>query len=460
MRKPKPLDETKDPDQFWCSGEHAYHDPFDQFIPRGFLSDLVYYFRGTEVPTVYAIWAGLCAISAVVKREAHVKWFPGQFFANLYVILIGPASTKKSTILGFIVELLQEYHLYIENEGWRDLKRLNVMKNKSSPEGILESMLPGDDIRVKDESGNERRVPSTSEMFIGLTELSVMLNKQHYNESMISNLLDLYDCHGTWEWTTKGDKKRILKNLHTTFLAATTPAGYKDAVPEAAIGDGFLSRVISAYSNISNRCFWRPIPTKEGPTKEDLLRRLAYIAQAVQGPYDLTKEADDYGREWYRKHKKTLRDAGEDLGLISRQDNHLLKVAFLLKAQSYPMPDDKIIDMDLMRQAEKLLKATYLTSYHAINEVKHNKGEFEHVYKMKAYMMERGQVVRKSMMSALRFPKTRFQEVLTYLFEQGDITVWSEDGERKKRPSHKSTEVYRYEGKVLKGGEDFTELGV
>jgi hypothetical protein len=296
-------------------------------------------------------------------------------------------------------------------------------------------------------------------MFIGLTELSVMLNKQHYNESMISNLLDLYDCHGTWEWTTKGDKKRILRNLHTTFLAATTPAGYKDAVPEAAIGDGFLSRVISAYSSISNRCFWRPIPTKEGPRKEDLLRRLAYISMAVQDAYDLTPEADQFGHEWYVQHKENLREAGEDLGLISRQDNHLLKVAFLLKAQSYPAPADKIIDIDLMKQAEQLLRATYLTSYHAINEVKH-KGEFEHVFRMKAYIAERGEVPRRQMLSALRFGKARFQEVLLYLFEQGDISVWGEDGKQKTRPSHKSSEVYRYEGRMLKGGEDWMDIGI
>jgi hypothetical protein len=455
MQQPTPFDEDKDPNPFWKT---MYEDPFDKFIYKGLISDIVYFFRGTEVPTVYAIWGALSAVSAVIKREAWIQWYPGRFYANLYTILIGPAGGKKTTMVDFVIDLLQDYHQYIEREDWRTIKQVNIIKNKATPEGILEAMMPTGEIPVDgDEPNTFKYIDKGSEMFIGLTEMSVMLNKQQYNESMIQNLLDLYDCHGTWMWTTKGDKQRVLKNLHTTLLGATTPAGFKDSVPSEAVGDGFLSRTIIANSGFSDREFAMPQCPVNAPTKEVLMQRLAYIAQAIQGTYTLTDEAVQFFRDWYHRFKCELKESGEDLGIMSRHNIHLLKVALLLHAQSYPHPSDKTITRETLEAAQQLISATYVTSYSAVNEVKH-RGEFADIYKVRDYIQARGKVVRKNLQASLRMPAKRLDKVLQYLLGQHDIEVRTSDKEKIKHIRRKSDDIYKFIGDTALEGDYTTKV--
>lgn len=442
MQRPKPFDELKDPNPFWLE---KYKDPFDELVPKGFISDVVYYFRGTEVPTVYAVWGALVAISAVIKREAWLQWYPDCFFSNLFVILIGPAGGKKSTIVNFIIKLLKNFHIHISNKEWRELKRLNILKNKASPEGILEMMLPSEALVEGEVEGEFKAIRKGSEIFIGLTEMSVMLNKQQYNTSTIQNLLDLYDAFDEWEWTTKSDKKRVLKDIYTTILAATTPSGFKESVPTEAIGDGFLSRTIIANSGVTERRFFVPQAPANAPTDDVLAERLAYVAQAMQGSYRLSDEAYDYLNNWYDGFCETRDEAGEDAGIISRQNIHVLKLAFLLHAQSYPHPRDKEISLETAQMAKSLMEATYLTAYNAVNQVKH-KGEFEDVFKVREYILNKGKVDRKTLLASTRIKGSRINTILKYLHTQGYITIWDEDGNQLDKPYRKTCEVYKYDG--------------
>ncbi len=138
MTRPKPFDESKDPNPFWIG---KYDDPFDVFAePKGFMTDLIYYLRGTEVPSVYTIWTSLVIVSSVVKREAWLEWYPKEFFNNLYVILLGPSAGKKTTMIEIAIDLVDNYHRSIPDDNFRKMKSITVLKNKATPEAVLQTM--------------------------------------------------------------------------------------------------------------------------------------------------------------------------------------------------------------------------------------------------------------------------------------------------------------------------------
>lgn len=457
MTRPTPYDDSKENDRFWTQGKYKYDDPFDLYLPRpGFITDVLYSLRGTEVPSVYTIWGCLSALSAAIKREGWLKWEPGrEFFCNLYVILVGPAGGKKTTMVERVLSWLGSYHEYIDDYNIKKIKTLNVLKNKATPEAILEAMLVKNAFYLKSQDGSILKNAKTglpykykgsSELVLGLHEMSVMINKQKYTESLIQNMLDLYDCHSTWDWRSKGEGKRVLKNLFTSLLAATTIEGFMESIPKAAVGDGFLSRTVIAYSGMSERDFWRPRKPKFAPTEEDIMQRLAYVAQVMQGEFDLTKEADEYGEQWYKSFKNDLRKTPADLGVRSRMNINLLKLAFLMKAQSYPELGDNTIGVEELKEAERLLRITYLTSKRVLNEIKTN-GEFKTIAQIKAYIEERKEVSRKQILAGTRVPANELSQVIYHLFQEGCIeAVDAKSGKTKDNPTSGTAEVYRWVG--------------
>ena len=80
--QPVPYDEDQDPDQFW------ERDPSDGILPqtKGWMNDVVYYFRGREVAKLFMIWSSLFCIASAVKREAWINDADEQMFCNLYFL--------------------------------------------------------------------------------------------------------------------------------------------------------------------------------------------------------------------------------------------------------------------------------------------------------------------------------------------------------------------------------------
>jgi hypothetical protein len=273
--------------------------------------------------------------------------------------------------------------------------------------------------------------------------MSTMINKQRYNESMIENLLALYDCSDTWEWGTKGEGKKTFRNLYTTFLAATTPSGFRNSIPKAAIGDGFLSRSIVIYSGMStDRAMWKPTRPAGAPSQKELCRRLAYIAQAVQGEYHLTDEAEEYGKRWYKRFKRELKGRLEDLGIWSRMDTNLRKVALLLKAQEYPDPKDRSITVDHLKMADRLLRYAYLTNRGVLTEIKADDAS-QDIAQVRNYLMERRDVTRGKLLAGTRIKAVRLNDILNHLSGEGQIKIYL-DGEEYAHTTRRCDETYEY----------------
>lgn len=457
--KPLPYDENEDPNPFWKSGRYSYKDEGDGFLPskKGFVTDLIYMLRGTEAPTMFVYWAAMAIISAVVKREAHLKWFYEHLYTNLYVILVGTAGiVKKSSIVSLASALIQTLESLIDDDKFRAQKRLRVLYDKATPEALLEAMeVDRDDRRivdidgkaVRDEDGHTQYIEGTSEILIVLPEMGVMINKQSYNESMITNLIRLYDTDGFFEWQTKGGGKKRLTGLHTNMIAATTTDGFKDSIPNAALGDGFISRCIIVYQENTTRRFFPPIPVPSAPDINELRRRLGWIANNAKGEYILTTDAQEYCWEWYNRHRDSIERDISSAGPKSRIPTNLLKVALLLKIQAYDV-EDNVIDVSYVRDAARLLRYTYSLSPMIVQEIR-GEGYHKWIKTVESYLKRHGASTRKTLLQNTRVNAEDLSAVLEYLQSISKITIWkvSEDGEKIRQDfaTRNGNETYQYE---------------
>lgn len=451
---PVPYNEDADPEKFWIK------DPADKMLPhnKGFITDFVYFLRGTEIPTLYAIWAALFGLSSMIKREAWLEWFPGwNLYTNFYLILVGGAGrVKKSTTISMIMKVLEGAYGFISDPNMKKVKKLNIIKNKFTPEAMLEMMeqkgsitMMSDDGKAAlvDPEGKKVKYQKTSEVIISLPEMSVSINKRDYSQTLIQNLLDLYDPHGTWDYSTRGGGKKILRNLHTTLIAGTTPDGWRDAIPEAATGDGFISRTVVAYQEGTRRRFPKPRPVVNGPTMEELQKRMAWIADNTYGTYALSAEAETYYEWWYNVHRDRIDRNPSQAGIFSRMDNHLLKVAMLMCAQRYS-PKRIVTKQDLI-DAERVLTMTVIKTPELLENMHIDADYYNKKKRIEDCLMRRGDegCDRRELLQSTRIPAPLTTVILEHLIQEDLIMIKGATGQKKKHITRNSKEVYVYVGK-------------
>lgn len=453
-KKPIPFDEALDKDRFWP------YEPFDNYLPssKGFLTDFIYHNRGCEVPTIFNIWSGLYTLSTLIKREAWIEWGRSKLFANLYIIMVAPPGIgKKSTAVNHAGDLLLNLNEEIKEINMQEIKKLKTLKNKATPEAMLEKMrVPAVEYVLKNKDGTEMRksdgtkktYPRSSALGLMISELAVMFSKQSYSESLIENLMDLYDTSSEWTWNTVGRGEVKLLNLYTTLLGATTISGFQDSIPKAALGDGFLSRTILAYAPNNVREYALPREVPNGPKWEDLRLSLAWIAENTKGKYKLTKEAQDFYIKWYHDFRKGLDTAPPELqGIISRKNINILKIAFLLSRQRYEVKN--IITLTDIHDALKLLDATFKTAPLALADI--GASEMTKITtKIEKYIREKKRVMRSVVLTRRHVRMKDLNNAISQLNQEGKVKIMR-NGERKPQPSSTSTEEYIW---IPQPGED------
>lgn len=451
MKAPVPYDENAlNGNKFWQP------DPSDGLLPsqKGFLTDLVYAYRGTEIPTLFTLWSGLWAISAAVRREAWVKWFPDRFYANLYVILVGtPGLVKKSSAANVVTNLLANLPDYIEDRNMKRIKKINLLRGKATPESLMEAMIPtAGRVYLEDADGNRVLNSATgrplyyapgSEIAISSSELATLLSKQKYSENLTSDLLDFYDCHNIWPWRTVKRGVIELRNLHTCFLGASTPKGFQKSLPDAVLGDGFLSRCVIVAQLENPRTFAQPRPVPGAPDQEELGKRLGYIAANMSREHEFSKKAWSLYEDWYANHKERLRKemSDDNLGINSRLDINVQKVAFLMKAQRYTDAEDRTIQLEDLEDSIKLLEGTFARAPSVLRGVVSD--EFSRsVNKVETFLRRKANCSRQEMLANLRMSSQDIDSAIKELRNEGRIRIVDPTPSRKTGKPKRGDERY------------------
>ena len=424
-------------------------EAWDSNLPKrgGFVRDFVYGTRGFEAPTIFSAWTSLFCVSAAVRRSAWMALYPGRIYPNVYVILVAPPSQcKKTTIIEFGADIIRNITKFIPNETLRKIKEVRMLMNKVIPEALIKSLQPLE-IHI---DGEDESLDLGSQLVIMAPELTVMMGKQSYNTGLIELLTNLYDCPEFWQYTKSSltETNKVvnipIRKGFVSFLGGATTDGLARSVPEAAFGDGFMSRLIPVYQDKSTRRFSDTFQPKGAPSGYELARRLSWICLRQVGEFHMNKEAKSYWDKWYDKFCNLRDNDLNDNDPRARFDVVLRKLSLLIRLQRYE--EGLEIDLEDLMEAKAILEATYNNSGKATAEV--GMSPFmKNVGVAERRIRTAGKRTRRELLTQVRGWRDAYEctRAIQQLHDQGKIRIYRDEKEVQKA-SNKGTEEYWWTG--------------
>lgn len=265
--------------------------------------------KGSESPREYYYWAGLSAISAVMANRVYLDRFYYKLWPNIYVILVGKSGLRKGPPIALAKKLVEE----VDNT--------RVFSGRSSIEAIINELAtaktsPKGGPPIMDSRG-----------FLVSSEFASFIIQ---NDAALTILTDLYDRNYNekeWAYLTKSGGGQKLKEPYLTMIGASNEVHFKDAVPQNALGGGFVARTFIIHADrksTSNSLTERPANLID---VGELAKHLRTVS-ALEGPFQWTREAKELYDAWYKDFDSS--DFEDDTGTLERLADSVLKVAMLV----------------------------------------------------------------------------------------------------------------------------------
>lgn len=307
---------------------------------ENWLQTYLQYTEFTEAPVAFHFWTAISVLAGAVERRVWIDLGAFQWVPNFFILLVAkPGIATKSTTLRIGKNLLRKTgkaHFGPDSLTWQAL--LDSFAD-ASHEFRLEN---GDRIRQ--------------------TPLSLWVSEfgnffQADNRELIDLLVDMWDgAQSTFTRRTKGEGEKAIVNPWMSFLACTTPSWLQANFTTEMVGGGFASRVIMVNGDSKRHLIAYPGISSGGIKAEleaPLLADLKHIT-TLTGPMHLTKEALEWGEQWYRDFNKVIegKNCGRLGGYFARKQTHMHKIAMML---SIAESSSKIITLNHLRSAAKIL---------------------------------------------------------------------------------------------------------
>jgi len=287
--------------------------------------------ESTEIPEVFAIWAGISTVSAVLKRNAFIDLGHFTVFPNTYIVLVaGSARCRKSTSIEMAASFIKNVKPGVK-----------IMSQRMTPEALISSL--------SGHSAEGNSLISTAEGILIVDELSTLIDKNAFNSGLIPVLTKLYDSMD-FTYETKSRGIELIHSPCLSLLGGSTLHWIKESIPKVAIGGGFTSRVIFVYRESPENLVPFPFISEETKKiRDDIKHDLNEIAK-IRGEFVLSKDAKDiYGKEYKRFMKESpFFDSDNLSGYAGRRHIMLLKICMIVSAAS---KDDRKIEYDDMKIA-------------------------------------------------------------------------------------------------------------
>ncbi len=209
-----------------------------------------------------------------------------------------------------------------------------------------------------------------------------------------------------------------------------------------------MSRVVLVSQPIPTRAYPYPRWIPDGPSTNEIARRLAWVVQKA-GEFTLAPDTRDAYNKWYQKfHKRLIKGADDKYAaMMNRYDIHLLKLALIIRVQRYE--GGEVISLEDFEMARKLLERTIEKAEKAVENV--GMTFYTKMYnRTKAILMRKKKVTRRTVLTSLSpYGATAdiVWRVLEHLLQEDLITV-SIDGVEKRGISTLGKEVYQWIGGV------------
>ena len=285
------------------------------------LKEYMVYAEHSEAPDIFHFWTGVSVIAGALRRQVWIDMGYFQWVPNFYIIFVAPPGVvSKSTTANIGMNLL------------RDIDGVHFGPDAVTWQALVQSM-----------GNSAEMVPMPDGTYMPMSAITIVSSEfgtflNPHDREMIDALTHLWDGQvSEFKKDTKTQGSDKIVNPWINLLAATTPAWIAGNFPEYMVGGGFTSRCILVYADKKRKLV--PYPADELPPDfEDRRKKLIHdleIISTIRGPYILSKEAKEFGENWYRKHwdnpPKHLQEEAFG-GYVARKQTHIHKLAIVLAA--------------------------------------------------------------------------------------------------------------------------------
>lgn len=264
--------------------------------------------EGSESPRKYYYWSALAAIAAVCGNKLYLDKFYYKLYPNIYVLLVGKSGLRKGPPVALAKSLVAE------------VNNTRIIAGRSSIEAIIKDLATA----VTSKNGGPPIMDARA-MLVSSEFASFIIQ----NDQALTILTDLYDGHYNPEWVNKtksgGDER--LKNPCITLIGASNEVHFKDAIPDNALGGGFIARTFVIHETRKaaiNSLTSAPEGLVSIPRLAEYLKEIG----KKEGQFIWSREGKELYDAWYHDFSESSPD--DDTGTLDRLHDSILKVAMLI----------------------------------------------------------------------------------------------------------------------------------
>jgi len=320
---------------------------------KSWIDDLVNQHTELESPKAFWYWAGLAAISAIVKdnvwlEEGGAGW---NVYPNIYVLLYADSGVGKGPPIALAHKLV------------KNVNNTKIISGRSSIQGILTRL-------SKSESRPGGHINKSSAGFIIASEFSSSLVHDPAAMDILTDLFDRLWRAGDWESLLKQEQFQ-LKDPTVSLLAGVNEAHFESLMESKDVFGGFIGRTFIINESKTHTLNPLILPLENEPNHEELTKHLKKLS-LLHGNFEALgarQETDIYHiplvtnnktgwftragatyQEWYMNFYHTVQeqDVQDPTGTIKRTRDAIKKVAMLL---SLSHSTDLIIHQPQMEEA-------------------------------------------------------------------------------------------------------------
>jgi len=283
----------------------------------------------TEAPMIFHRWSIIGCVGAALGRQYYLPFGDSEIFPNTYIMLIGDPGTRKSTAIKGAKRLLADtgYDHFSADRTSKE-KFLIDLEGKTDEEGqpkdaasIMANMF-GDDAEGSDPC-ESFIVSDEFNEFVGAGNIEFL--------SMLGNLWDWNSPKVPFKQRLKTSRSVSIYQPTISILSGNTHAGFAQAFPPEAIGQGFMSRLMLIYGETSGKKI--AFPTRPDPiARQSIVDTIIKMRTEVVGEATMSAQARQMLEVIYRTFN-SMHDA-RFKHYSTRRFTHLLKLCLICAASN------------------------------------------------------------------------------------------------------------------------------
>jgi len=311
----------------------------DRKLPD-WIDGFLLYMENTEPPHSYKLWTAISVLASALQRKCFLRWGTITFYPNMYILLVGPPSSRKGTAMGPGADLIRDANIPIATEA-------------TSLQAIMQSMMESSNSIIKE----NREMEIHSSLTVFSEEFTVFLG--YDNKDLMTYLCRWYDCPRVFKYRTISRGVEEVQGVWLNLIGATTPELIRSSLPPDAIGGGLTSRMICIYEEKKGKEVIIPIQTKE---EIELYQYLLYDLEKIlmyNGEYKYTESFLDVWTDWRTKvaNEEPKFVDPRLAGYLGRQPAHVMKLSMIMSASRGVGPSMVLTGDDLKRAIKVLEEA-------------------------------------------------------------------------------------------------------